>query len=92
MPPNHGPTRTFRGCNSARRCCAPTPNWTAEATVPLYLDHIQAIKDGELFYFSRLDAIKPSNKEITFTTKLGPMEFKAKFTLKDMMYRGKLEL
>jgi hypothetical protein len=60
--------------------------------VPLYLDHIEAIKDGELFYFSRLDAIKPSNKEITFTTKLGPMEFKAKFSLKDMMYRGKLEL
>ncbi len=59
---------------------------------PLYLDHIQGIKDGEFFYFSRLDEIKPSHKEITFTTKLGPMEFKAKFNLKDMLYRGKLEL
>lgn len=59
---------------------------------PLYLDHIQGIQDGEFFYFSRLDEIKPSHKEITFTTKLGPMEFKAKFALKDMLYRGKLEL
>jgi hypothetical protein len=59
---------------------------------PLYLDHIQSIKDGELFYFSRLDEIKMANKEITFTTRLGPMEFKAKFSLKDMLYRGKLEI
>lgn len=59
---------------------------------PLYLDHIQSIQDGEFFYFSRLDEIKASHKEITFTTKLGPMDFKAKFVLKDMVYRGKLEL
>jgi hypothetical protein len=59
---------------------------------PIYLDHVQAIKDGELFYFSRLEEIKASHKEITFTARLGPMEFKAKFPLKDMLYRGKLEL
>lgn len=59
---------------------------------PIYLDHIQAVSGGEMFYFSRLEPIKPANKEITFTTKMGPLEFKAKFSLKDMMYRGKLEL
>lgn len=59
---------------------------------PIYLDHMEAIKDGELFYFSRLEGIKMAHKEITFTTKLGPLEFKAKFPLKDMMYKGKLEL
>ncbi len=59
---------------------------------PLYLDHVQAIKDGELFYFSRLEQIKAAHKEITFTTKLGPLEFKAKFPLKGMLYRGKFEL
>jgi hypothetical protein len=59
---------------------------------PIYLDHIQAVSGGEMFYFSRLEPIKAANKEITFTTKMGPLEFKAKFSLKDMMYRGKLEL
>lgn len=58
----------------------------------IYLDHIQPQKDGEWFYFSRLEGIKLAHKEITFTTKLGPLEFKAKFVLKDMLYRGKLEL
>ena len=41
---------------------------------PIYLDHMEAIKDGELFYFSRLEGIKLAHKEITFTTKLGPLE------------------
>ncbi|HEY1757342.1 MAG TPA: hypothetical protein VGG72_18355 [Bryobacteraceae bacterium] len=59
---------------------------------PIYLDHIQAISGGEMYYFPRLDPIKPANKEITFSTKIGPLEFKAKFLLKDMLYRGKLEL
>lgn len=59
---------------------------------PIYLDHIEAISGGEMYYFSRLEPIKLSNKEITFTTKLGPLEFKAQFPLKDMTYRGKLEL
>lgn len=59
---------------------------------PIYLDHIQSISGGEMYYFSRMDPIKLSNKEITFVTKLGPLEFKAQFPLKDMVYRGKLEL
>jgi hypothetical protein len=59
---------------------------------PIYLDHIQAISGGEMYYFSRMEPIKASNKEITFSTKTGPLEFKAKFQLKDMLYRGKLEL
>ena len=59
---------------------------------PLYLDRIEPVATGIRFYFSRLDPIKESNKEITFTTKVGPLEFKARFALKDMFYRGKLEL
>jgi len=47
---------------------------------------------GTLFYFSRLLALKPEDKEVTFTTKLGPLKVKCKFTLKDMLYRGNLEL
>jgi len=59
---------------------------------PLYLDRIEQITTGIRFYFSRLDPIKDSNKEITFFTRVGPLEFKAKFLLKEMMFWGKLEL
>ena len=59
---------------------------------PIYLDHVEPGKGGDFFYFSRLEPIRASNKEITFTTRMGPLEIKAKFSLKDMMYRGKLEL
>jgi hypothetical protein len=59
---------------------------------PIYLDHIEPVAGGEMYYFARLDPITPANKEVTFSTRLGPLEFKAKFVLKDMLYRGKLEL
>lgn len=58
----------------------------------IYLDRVESIPTGIRFYFSRLEPIKESNKEITFATKVGPLEFKAKFPLKEMMFRGKLEL
>jgi hypothetical protein len=47
---------------------------------------------GIYFYFSRLDDISMDDKQVTFSTKMGPMEIKAKFTLKDMRYKGKLAL
>jgi len=59
---------------------------------PIYLDRIEPVATGMRFYFSKLEPITPANKEITFTTKIGPLEMKAKFPLKDMVYRGKLEL
>ncbi len=47
---------------------------------------------GTLFYFSRQLALRLSDKEAVFSTKLGPLVIKCKFTLKDMVYRGSLEL
>jgi hypothetical protein len=47
-------------------------------------------KVGTLFYFPRSEPIKDG--QVTFTTKMGPVEVKCKFTVKEMMYRGKLEL
>ena len=47
---------------------------------------------GTLFYFSKLDGISLDDKQVTFVTKLGPVEVKSKFTPKDMLYRGKLAL
>ena len=47
---------------------------------------------GTLFYFSRRLALRLEDHEATFTTRLGPLKVKCKFTLKDMLYRGNLEL
>jgi len=47
---------------------------------------------GTAFYFSRLDNITMDDKAISFYTKIGQAEVRAKFTLKEMMYQGKLAL
>ncbi|MGA3190259.1 MAG: hypothetical protein ABSF22_24405 [Bryobacteraceae bacterium] len=47
---------------------------------------------GTLFYFSRGLALRPEDKQAIFSTKLGPIDVKCKFTLKEMMYQGNLEL
>ena len=60
---------------------------------PIYLAQMKFASASEtLFYFPRLDPIYPDDRQVTFTTKLGPLEVKAKFVLKDMMYQGKLAL
>lgn len=59
---------------------------------PIYLERTEPTSMGLRFYFSRLEPITAANKEITFSTKMGPLEMKAKFSLKDMIYRGKLDL
>jgi hypothetical protein len=47
---------------------------------------------GTLFYFERNDLISLHDGQVTFVTKLGPLDVKCKFPLKDMVYHGKLEL
>jgi len=55
------------------------------------LANVEPVKKvGTLFYFPRAEPIKDG--QVTFTTKMGPVEVKCRFTVKDMMYRGKLEL
>jgi hypothetical protein len=44
------------------------------------------------FLFSRDVPISLDDKELSFETQLGPNSVKMKFTLKDMVYHGKLEL
>jgi hypothetical protein len=47
---------------------------------------------GTLFYFSRDLALRPKDNQAVFSTKLGPIDVKCKFALKDTMYQGNLEL
>ena len=44
------------------------------------------------FGFPRTDAITLQDKDVEFVTKLGQIEIKKKFSLKDMMFHGQLEL
>jgi hypothetical protein len=44
------------------------------------------------FLFPRAAAVSLDDKEVAFETSVGPSAIKAKFTLKDMLYHGKLEL
>jgi hypothetical protein len=48
---------------------------------------------GLLFYFPRTDdPITLSDKEVTFSTRTGPLQLKVKFALKDMQYHGQVSL
>jgi hypothetical protein len=60
---------------------------------PIFLAKVVFPSPSEtLFYFPRTDTIFADDKTVTFTTKLGPIEVKVKFTLREMTYHGKLEL
>jgi hypothetical protein len=47
---------------------------------------------GTLYYFSRALPLTLEDRQVTFVTKVGPLEVKCRFTLRDMLYHGKLEL
>jgi len=60
---------------------------------PIYLSRVvYQSASTTWFYFSRIDPISPKDGQVTFTSKLGPIEIKAKFPVKEMVYQGKLEL
>lgn len=44
------------------------------------------------FLFPRSEAVNLDDREVDFETAMGPRQIKTKFTLKDMVYHGKLEL
>jgi hypothetical protein len=63
---------------------------------PIYLSDMRYKgtrgSEGALFYFVRNDLITLSDHTVTFVTKLGPIDVKAKFSTHEMLYHGKLEL
>ena len=64
---------------------------------PIFPDRVEVNKTGNatvlLFFFPHTSQpIQASEKEVWFITKLGPLELKAKFLIKEMVYRGQLEL
>lgn len=62
---------------------------------PLFLERIEAgpaTHPGALFFFSRAEEITLGDKEVTFSTKMGPLDVKARFSLKAMLYQSALSL
>ena len=60
---------------------------------PLAPDHVARSGSALVFLFPKGDhPFSMDDKEVVFATRLGPMEIKAKFALKDMLYEGRLEL
>lgn len=64
---------------------------------PIAPDHAEFMDDDSdsviLLYFpADRQPIQLADKEVVFSSRVGPLTIKAKFTLKDMMYQGKLEL
>jgi len=45
-----------------------------------------------VFLFPRTANVLEDDKEVTFLTSMGRMEVRSKFALKEMNFRGKLEL
>jgi hypothetical protein len=54
--------------------------------------HVDESTGAVYFFFAKSDALTPDAKELTFTTQMGPMEFKAKFAPKEMKYKGQAAL
>jgi len=65
---------------------------------PIYLVKIgyqpgpDAANSGTRFYFDRNNPITLRDGQVTFVTRLGPIDVKCKFPLKEMVFRGELEL
>jgi hypothetical protein len=60
---------------------------------PIYPSRLGQAQGGMLFAFARdFQPIKIEDKEVTFLSRMGPMELKVKFALKDMVYNGQLTL
>jgi hypothetical protein len=52
---------------------------------------VQANEEGTLFFYFAKESgeISADTKDVSFTSQMGPFEFKAKFSTKDMTYKGK---
>lgn len=60
----------------------------------IYPEKVERDKDGQtiVFTFPRTTPISLDSKEVEFVTRVGSIEIRHKFKLKDMVYQGKLEL
>jgi hypothetical protein len=67
---------------------------TPKGKSPFGPDKVERAADGTvLLYFPKAEeALSLNDREVEFASKMGPMELKYKFKLKDMTWQGKLAL
>jgi hypothetical protein len=69
------------------------PKGGRDAQPGVVLQQPSSSNESVLFGFSKdLLSLKSDDKEVTFTTQLGRVQIRAKFNLKEMLYRGELAL
>jgi hypothetical protein len=63
---------------------------------PIPAERVEILANDKMmvfvFFFPKSQAISAGDKEVTFATRMGPMEIKGKFALKAMVFGGNLEL
>jgi hypothetical protein len=99
--------RTRPGGQDGPRDRAPAPDMEGQMKAkteiqrkgkdPLLPDRVEITREGDgpvftCFFTPGSQAIRPTDKEVIFLTKMGPLEIKAKFLLKDMEFKGNLTL
>jgi hypothetical protein len=59
---------------------------------PEAVEFVEGAGQTMVFRFARTDVISLDDKDVEFATKMGPMEIKRKFSLKNMVWQGRLTL
>lgn len=84
------------GLERMRQMMARSTSLLRKGKVPIKPDDVKmAMAEKTMtvyFIFPRTEAITLEDKEVEFTTKMGPLEIKRKFKLQDMVFAGKLAL
>ncbi|BDC51070.1 hypothetical protein F183_A33860 [Bryobacterales bacterium F-183] len=91
-----GNSATVEQLNRARERMKDQTQLTRKGKDPINCAKVEGTPSVEgttlRFYFPRSEPISVEDKDVQFETKMGPMELKTKFALKDMVWNGKLAI
>jgi hypothetical protein len=88
--------RALRGGDKMKELLIPNTFLTVKGKDPIQATDVQAGGNEQrpvvVFLFPKTAPITLDDKDVEFSTKLGPIAVKQKFHLKDMVFNGKLDL
>jgi len=90
------PGKSLRGSDSMKAMLIENTTLSVKGKDPIHPSDIQTggndQKSAVLFLFPKTSPLSVDDKDVEFSSKLGPIVVKQKFHLKDMVFNGKLEL
>ncbi|HVP00206.1 MAG TPA: hypothetical protein VMT15_19175 [Bryobacteraceae bacterium] len=90
------PGRMLRGSEEMKAALLKNTVLSIKGKEPIAPSDLQTGASGQhatvVFLFPKTAPIDADDKEVEFSSKMGPIVIKQKFKLKDMMFNGKLEL